>query len=600
MRADRRGRPAAPSVPELLAEVLRPPAAWPGAPWSAGEQVRARRAGACRRQSSSRRRARCAAPRAAQGDRQLGGVEHRAARRPPTASDERRLRTRLAQAFEHLLLAPPEQLGQHPVHDDGGEVDVGLRRATRSASSIVSLTGISSGAATITTPVCAGSLEDVEHPRGLVAHHADLHELADRLRAPRAAPTMWPAPRRRPHEVVVLARAPPSTSLPTVRISFTPGAALATKSKAAGERADAADERELAAGGSGTPCSDSSVSIAIAQRPRLHLARLEPGAAGLEAVGQVALGVDLARRACACRARGEQRRGPRRSVVLPTPPLPVTKSSLRSRRSTTTVLAPGTLASLWPPTARSAAEADPAVVVRAPISTYAILSEGTPTCAASAVGEPEHGSPSASAASTCCLERGRDRRRRPARCRAPSGWVTPMRTSTGPPRQGSASIVSRRSADRTPAPRASGAGCACAHRDGDTCPEIMPCQRGRVGERLADVADDDDEQGEDDPVVHERGAGAPRSGNGLNQCMIEPVASITGMAPATKTALSFWPALNLPATRPRGPTAVQPPPVVVVQRPDGARPGAARPPTARRRRAARGREQQPAVHVDRP
>ena len=45
------------------------------------------------------------------------------------------------------------------------------------------------------------------------------------------------------------------------------------------------------------------------------------------------------------------------------------------------------------------------------------------------------------------------------------------------------------------------------------------------------------------PVRHD-------SGHGLYQCMIDPVASITSMAPPVKAALSFWPALNLPCFRP--------------------------------------------------
>ena len=35
-------------------------------------------------------------------------------------------------------------------------------------------------------------------------------------------------------------------------------------------------------------------------------------------------------------------------------------------------------------------------------------------------------------------------------------------------------------------------------------------------------------------------------GNASNQCMIDPVASITTPAPAMNAALSFWPGLNFP------------------------------------------------------
>ena len=43
----------------------------------------------------------------------------------------------------------------------------------------------------------------------------------------------------------MVAPAPPSAILPTVRISFTPGAAVATKSRRAGQRTDAGEQREL-------------------------------------------------------------------------------------------------------------------------------------------------------------------------------------------------------------------------------------------------------------------------------------------------------------------------------------------------------------------
>ena len=58
------------------------------------------------------------------------------------------------------------------------------------------------------------------------------------------------------------------------------------------------------------------------------------------------------------------------------------------------------------------------------------------------------------------------------------------------------------------------------------------------------------------------------SGNGSNHRMIAPVASISGMQPATKMALSFWPALNLPMRAlPRRPRLEQP--AAVVDRPPG-------------------------------
>ena len=94
---------------------------------------------------------------AAQRDRELGAVEDRAHRRAERLA-ERAPRARLAhELLEHLLLAAAEQLR---AARGSRRRRRGRRRspsASRSASSRVSLTGISSGAATITTPVCAGS-----------------------------------------------------------------------------------------------------------------------------------------------------------------------------------------------------------------------------------------------------------------------------------------------------------------------------------------------------------------------------------------------------------------------------------------------------------
>ena len=82
---------------------------------------------------------------------------------------------------------------------------------------------------------------------------ADLHQLVDGLGArPAGRPRgRWPR-RRRPRGRSGRSRTS-QASLPTVRISFTPGAALATKSKAAGQRADAGEQRHAAAGAAGTP-----------------------------------------------------------------------------------------------------------------------------------------------------------------------------------------------------------------------------------------------------------------------------------------------------------------------------------------------------------
>src|SRR5579884_3575726 len=64
-------------------------------------------------------------------------------------------------------------------------------------------------------------------------------------------------------------------------------------------------------------------------------------------------------------------------VVLPTPPLPLTNSSLRSRRA---VIGPGL----------RGAETDPAVLAGSPDLDVSDLGRGQAHLAAPAVGEPEH------------------------------------------------------------------------------------------------------------------------------------------------------------------------------------------------------------------
>ena len=77
---------------------------------------------------------------------------------------------------------------------------------------MVSFTGISSGVATTTSPVVAGSLEDVEHPVGLLADQADLHQLVDGLGRGQLADDVPAGGGVDDHQVVVALLAPPSTA----------------------------------------------------------------------------------------------------------------------------------------------------------------------------------------------------------------------------------------------------------------------------------------------------------------------------------------------------------------------------------------------------
>ena len=74
-----------------------------------------------------------------------------------------------------------EQLGQHPVHDHRAERHVELLARSAATSSIVSLTGISSGVGDDVERGERGIGEQLDHPVGLVADRPDVHELLDRV-----------------------------------------------------------------------------------------------------------------------------------------------------------------------------------------------------------------------------------------------------------------------------------------------------------------------------------------------------------------------------------------------------------------------------------
>ncbi len=182
----------------------------------------------------------------------------------------------------------------------------------RSTSSIVSATGISSGVVTTFTAVIAGS-----------ASSSDSHcvcvrsgPTSTRSRIASAAPswaTMCPVAAASTTTRSKSAR--PSidsrtshTILPIVRISFTPGAAVATKSRAraSGPMRPMTGTCRLRRRYS---CSDASVSIAIASTPGWISFGREPDGRVLELRGDVALGVDLDEQDPLADARREERGG---------------------------------------------------------------------------------------------------------------------------------------------------------------------------------------------------------------------------------------------------------------------------------------------------
>ena len=262
-----------------------------------------------------------------------GGVEDAAGRPAGGGRQRRRPSPGARRRVEHLLLAPAEQLGQHPVHDDGGQVDVGLvAEAGRSARSSRSPAS-PRATATITTPVWPGRSRMSSHPLRLVADQPDLHQLVDRLRAPRSWPTMWPVADGVDDDEVVVVLAHLPRQLADGEDLLHARARRWPRSRTSGQRPDAGDERQLAAGGCRYSLSDSSVSIDMAQRFGWTSRALNAGAARPRRSRRGCPWRRPRRRGCACPARRPSSARPAATVVLPTPPLPVTKSSRRSRRS---------------------------------------------------------------------------------------------------------------------------------------------------------------------------------------------------------------------------------------------------------------------------
>ena len=193
-------------------------------------------------------------------------------------------------------------------------------------------------------------------------------------------------------------------------------------------------------------------------------------------------------------ARGEQRRVPRRSEVLPTPPLPVTKSSLRSRRSTTTSATAPILSRRsrscgrrskrrsrcrrsWPTARRCRGRGGRSARARASSSASAAATSDLSF------------SRSVSSPSSTLISRG--------------AWVTPIRMSTAGHSIGAVIACPDR------APRATAGGSAVAHPR-VTRPEIIPFSAVGSASALPMCPITTTSRIEEDPVVHERGTRPPR------------------------------------------------------------------------------------------
>ena len=106
-------------------------------------------------------------------------------------------------------------------------------------------------------------------------------------------------------------------TLPTVRISLTPGAAVATKSRTLASGTDPAEHRDAQVAPQ-VLAQGASVSICMAQHPGVDLDAGETDRGVLEQRGQVALGVDLDEQdAPAVLGQEERRRGGDRALADP-------------------------------------------------------------------------------------------------------------------------------------------------------------------------------------------------------------------------------------------------------------------------------------------
>ena len=280
----------------------RRPGGWRGRRGCAGRGT-ARRAAACPRGSSSRRRVRWAARvrrrvTASWAPSRIGRTD------VPSASLSRASFSSSDEPLEHLLLAAAEQLGQHAVHDDGGEVDD--RLVAQSFGELERL--VDRHLLRRRHDHHAGLLgvaEDVDHPARLVAHHAHLHELLDRLRRRELTGDVAGGHRVDDDEVVAaLAHLP--QELPDREDLLHAGRGVGHEVEGAGQRAEASHQRDL----------ELEAQVLLerllgvhrhGEEAGRHLALLERRGTDLEEVGQVALGVDLADEGALAVLRSEER-----------------------------------------------------------------------------------------------------------------------------------------------------------------------------------------------------------------------------------------------------------------------------------------------------
>ena len=308
----------------------RPPGGWPAGRGN-GRTGRGHRAGECPRPARSRRRSRCSVRLRRRVDGEPGGIEEGAGR-PVEDAGQGLLRPGLEQAVEDLFLTPTEQLGQDPVDDDGTRSTL-VSSATRSRNSIVSWTGISAGRGHDDQAGLGRVAEDVEHPPGLLADQADLHQVVDGLGGGQLADDVAAGGGVDDDDVVVAFAYLPAELADRHDLLDARARRRPTKSNILASGPDPGHEAAASAAGTGTGAATPrcpSTWPTDRERPPARRTRWGPSRRSRPGCPWRR----PRRRASSCPDSAASRPRAAATVVLPVPPLPVTKTSLRSRSST--------------------------------------------------------------------------------------------------------------------------------------------------------------------------------------------------------------------------------------------------------------------------
>ena len=206
------------------------------------------------------------------------------------------------QSAEHLEFALAEQGGQHPVGHHGRHID--LRLAVHPVDQFDGLDHRhllrggdhhQAGA--------GGVVEDLEHPVGLVAHQAHLHQLADHRGCSDLGDDV-PAGLGVDHHQVVVPLAHLVTQLADGQDLFHPGRRVGDEVEGSRQRADAGHQRDTHEQPQVFAQRVLGVHLHRPQ-PLAHLRWSEPEWADIERGGQAALGIHLAHEGALAEAGGQ-------------------------------------------------------------------------------------------------------------------------------------------------------------------------------------------------------------------------------------------------------------------------------------------------------